>query len=99
MNNMYVSLNEDGYFNDSWSSSLCPNCVEMDNLPEYDDYFKRISCKIEKGKWVFDENKYQHVIAEFNKEPPKQLNPEEIAQLAETVNFIDRVLSDLIFNM
>lgn len=62
---MIVLLDENKYFTGSYAKiSGIIGGVEVEALPDSEDQFKQRAYKYDNGAWVFDEAKYNELVAQ-----------------------------------
>jgi len=79
---IYITLNENGYVNGWGSTRSTENDIELE-LDENHEFFKTdYQCwKYENGELVFDEEKQQRLIEEYEREQNKPTEQERIEAL------------------
>lgn len=88
---MKVQLDEQGYFTGNYAViGDVPNSTQVETLPpDQQDSVKVKSYKLENGVWVFNENKYNELLTEFNNNQEQQVKQMKIAQLQQQLNDTD----------
>ena len=82
---MRILLDENNYFTGSYAIvGDIEGGIEINELPPYKTIEEQISCKYEKGKWIFDEEKYQEIQNQKSAEEKEQKIVELQSQLNET---------------
>lgn len=87
---MKVILDENNYFTGNYCTiGDLPNSVEVEGLPNEADRYKSLSYQLIDGKWVFNEHRYQEIIAEKENEDQKRQKQQLIDDLKQELSDAD----------